>query len=189
LPRPEAARRLPAAHTAEAVERFRDAASRFATGVTVVSTVADGVPHAMTVNAFMSVSLDPLLVAVSLSNDAWTWRRIRRSGVFAVSVLGAGQEHLARWFAHPRRPAGAKAFADVDWRPGPVTGAPVLADGIGYFECEVHATHVAGDHTLVVGRVGSFDVLSERPPLVFARSRIGEAVDVFGCARCAPGPR
>jgi flavin reductase (DIM6/NTAB) family NADH-FMN oxidoreductase RutF len=169
----EAVRRLPPDHSSDDAARFRDAAGRFATGVTVVSTLSDGVPHAMTVNSFMSVSIDPVLVLVSLRNAAWTGRQIRRSGVFAVTVLGAGQEALARWFAHPQRPAGAKAFADVDWRPGPVTGAPILPDGIGYFDCEMHATHAAGDHALVVGAVAPFGVLSDRPPLLFVRSRIG----------------
>jgi flavin reductase len=173
----EATRRLSPDHFGEEATRFRDAAGRFATGVTVVSTLAGGVPHAMTVNSFMSVSIDPLLVLVSLRNEAWTRRQIRRSGVFAVTMLGADQEGLARWFAHPQRPAGAKAFADVDWRPGPVTGAPVLPDGVGYFDCEVHATHSAGDHALVVGAVVAFDVLSDRPPLLFVRSRIGALLD------------
>jgi flavin reductase (DIM6/NTAB) family NADH-FMN oxidoreductase RutF len=169
----ETPRRLPPDHSGHDAARFRDAAGRFATGVTVVSTLADGVPHAMTVNSFMSVSIDPVLVLVSLRNEAWTGRQIRRSGVFAVTVLGADQEALARWFAHPQRPAGAKAFADVDWRPAPVTGAPILPDGIGYFDCKVHAMHAAGDHALVVGAVAAFDVLSDRPPLLFVRSRIG----------------
>lgn len=169
----EAARRSPPHQFGDETARFRDAAGRFATGVTVVSTLADGVPHAMTVNSFMSVSIEPLLVLVSLRNDARTRRHIHRSGVFAVTVLGADQESVARWFAHPQRPAGAMAFADVDWRPGPVTGAPVLPDGVGYFDCEVQATHSAGDHSLIVGAVVDFDVLADRAPLLFVRSRIG----------------
>jgi flavin reductase (DIM6/NTAB) family NADH-FMN oxidoreductase RutF len=177
VPGYQAARRLPADRFGDEAARFRDAAGRFATGVTVVSTLADAVPYAMTVNSFMSVSLDPLLVLVSLRNEAWTARQIRRSGVFAVTVLGADQEGLARWFAHPQRAAGAKAFVDVDWCPGPVTGAPVLPAGIGYFDCEVHAAHAAGDHELVIGAVVDFDALSDRPPLLFVRSRIGARLD------------
>jgi flavin reductase (DIM6/NTAB) family NADH-FMN oxidoreductase RutF len=174
MPPHEAARRSPPAVAegdAARGRRFREAAGQFATGVTVVSTVTGGIPHAMTVNSFTSVSIDPLLVLVSLRNEAWTWRQVRRSGIFAVTVLGAHQEDEARWFAHPRRSVGASAFAGIGWRPAPVTGAPVLSDGIGYFDCEVRAIHPAGDHTLVVGDVRAFDILSDRPPLLFVRSR------------------
>lgn len=174
MSRHEVARRRPSAlaeDDTDRARRFREASGQFATGVTVVSTIAGGIPHAMTVNSFTSVSIDPVLILVSLRNEAWTWRQVRRSGVFAVTVLGAHQEDEARWFADSARCAGAGAFAGIDWHPAPVTGAPVLADGIGYFDCDVRAIHPAGDHTLVVGEVRAFDVLSDRPPLLFVRSR------------------
>jgi flavin reductase len=151
--------------------RFRHAAGHFPTGVTVLSTVVDGQPHGMTVSSFTTVSISPLLVLVSVRRDARVHRHILRSRVFAVTVLGADQEQLARWFANPHRPAGAQAFTGLDWHPAPHTGSPVLAGGISYFDCLVRDAYPAGDHTVLTGHVQAFDVLSERLPLLFVRSR------------------
>ncbi len=150
--------------------RFRRAAARFATGVTVVSTTNGGTPHAMTVNSFATVSLDPLLVLVSLSLSCRTYERIRTSGVFAVTVLAAHQRRLADWFANPRRSVGAEAFAGMDWQPAPISRAPVLAGGVSYFDCAIAQVMVAGDHAVVLGAVQAFELLSDEPPLVFLDS-------------------
>jgi len=150
--------------------RFRRAAARFATGVTVVSTTNGGTPHAMTVNSFATVSLDPLLVLVSLNLTCRTYERIRASGVFAVTVLGAQQRPLADWFANSRRGVGAEAFAGVEWRPAPISRAPVLSGGVSYFDCAVAQVMVAGDHAVVLGGVRAFEMLSDEPPLIFLDS-------------------
>jgi flavin reductase (DIM6/NTAB) family NADH-FMN oxidoreductase RutF len=156
----------------EAVRRaYRRVAGRFPTGVTIVGTLADGEPHAATVNSFTSVSMDPLLVLVSLATTSRTLRHVRGSGVFAVTVLGAHQEDAARWFAHADRPTGAPSFAGRNWHPGPCTGSPVLADGVGFFDCVVDGVHTAGDHHLVIGGVCAFGGLSDDPSLLFTRSR------------------
>lgn len=157
--------------------RFRHAAGRFPTGVTVLSTVLDGEPYGMTVNSFASISLDPLLVLVSLDNNSRTFEQVERSGVFAVTVLGTGQQQVARWFANPGRPPGGYAFAGTPWWPAPCTGSPVLADGISYFDCVVDRSHVAGDHTVVIGAVRTFDVLSDRPPLLFVQRQLTQLPD------------
>jgi flavin reductase len=149
-------------------KRFRRATGQFPTGVTILSTVVDGEPHAMTANSFTSVSLRPLLVLVSVSHEARTYDHIRQSGVFAVTVLSAEQQEVARWFAARDRP---RSFAGLGWRPGPHTGSPILLDGISYFDCVVREMHEAGDHTVVIGAVHAFDVMSERAPLIFMRSQ------------------
>lgn len=155
----------------ESGARFRRVAGSFPTGVTVLSTVAGGQPYGMTVSAFASLSLEPLLVLAAVNNASRTYHRVRASGVFAVTVLGADQAGLARWFADPDRPAGLAAFAEVAWRPAPGTGSPVLVDGLSYFDCVVERVDRAGDHSLLIGRVHDFDVLSQRPPLLFVRGR------------------
>lgn len=169
---PLADRRLTVSDAGEVQARFRHAAGRFPTGVTVVSTVAGGEPHGMTVNAFTTVSLHPLLVLISVTHHSRTFTYLRASGVFSVTVLGANQRDVAHWFANPNRPAGAAGFTDIPWRPAPQTGSPVLLDGVSYFDCTVDRTHVTGDHTLVVGRVQEFDVLSDCAPLLFMHSRL-----------------
>jgi flavin reductase (DIM6/NTAB) family NADH-FMN oxidoreductase RutF len=150
--------------------RFRRAAGCFPTGVTLVATLVDGQPHGMTVNSFVTASIEPLLVQISLHNDSHTFRHITTSGSFAVTVLAADQQDVARWFATPGRPAGAAGFAGVDWCPGPATGSPILLDGVCYFDCAVQTTHRTGDHTTLVGSVREFDVVSGASPLLFVGS-------------------
>jgi flavin reductase (DIM6/NTAB) family NADH-FMN oxidoreductase RutF len=157
-------------------------AGTFPTGVTVLSTVAGGQPYGMTVNAFTSLSLEPLLVLAAVNNASRTYHRVRASGVFAVTVLGADQSALARWFADPNRPAGLASFAEVAWRPGPGTGSPVLMGGLSYFDCAVERVDRAGDHTLLIGRVRDFDVLSARPPLLFFHGRFADPAGAAAAA-------
>lgn len=154
-------------------ERFRRTAGRFPTGVTLLTTVTDGQPHGLTVNAFTTVSLAPLLVLASLRTGSRTYHHVRRSGVFAVTVLGAHQERVARLFADPNRPEGAKAFQGIPWRAAPHTGCPILSDGLGYFDCAVERSCPAGDHTVLIGAVRAFDLLNDRTPLLFVRSEFG----------------
>src|SRR5262245_472400 len=79
--------------------QFRDACSRFGTGVTVVSTHSEGADHGMTANAFMSISLDPPLIAISIGAKAKMLNKIRVAGRFAVSILAHGTEQTAWHFA------------------------------------------------------------------------------------------
>jgi flavin reductase (DIM6/NTAB) family NADH-FMN oxidoreductase RutF len=147
---------------------LRQAAGRFATGVTVVTTVTGGVPHAMTANSFVSVSLDPLLVLVSVDRGSRWHEAVTDGGVFGVSVLSAAQEHLSRWFADRSRPADDAQFAEVDTELGEHTSVPLIVGALACFECRVTSMHDAGDHSLVVGEVLS---IREAPrgadPLVF----------------------
>jgi flavin reductase (DIM6/NTAB) family NADH-FMN oxidoreductase RutF len=82
---------------------FRDALSRFATGVTFVTGAPAGEPAGVIVNSFSSVSLEPPLVLVSPSRASLTWSRIRNTGQFGVSILSA--EHEA--FVARATPPGA----------------------------------------------------------------------------------
>jgi flavin reductase len=131
---------------------LRSVMGRFATGVVVI-TVGDQHIHGMTANAFGSVSLDPPLVHCCIAHTAVMHDALSGSGRFGVSVMGADQEPVVRYFADRARPLGASQFADVDWTPGRHTGAPLLAGALAWLECEVVAAHVAGDHSLFLGRV------------------------------------
>ncbi|MFD7626290.1 flavin reductase family protein [Streptomyces sp. NPDC059851] len=154
---------------------FSRTAARFPTGVTVLTTVVDGEPHGMTVNAFATASLDPLLILTALGNTSRTARSILQAGRFAVSVLGADQQDTARWFADRSRPTGRESFAGRSWRPAPYTGCPVLDGAAAYFDCTVRDTYPAGDHTVVIGAVHAFDSLPGEPSLLFFGSRFSAA--------------
>jgi flavin reductase (DIM6/NTAB) family NADH-FMN oxidoreductase RutF len=150
-------------------EEYRRVAGHFATGITVVTTLLDGAAHAMTVNAFTSVSLDPVLVLFCPEKVSRFHDVVVGAGVWAVSVLGEDAEEASRWFATRGREIKGQLNG---WpsRPGPHTGAPILDGAIAALECRTHAVHDGGDHSIVVGEVLSASL--PRPggsPLLYYR--------------------
>lgn len=146
---------------------FRGAMACFATGVTVVTVrSADGDLHGMTVNSFSSVSLDPMLVLVCLSESSRGLELIEDACVFGINVLSRGQEGVSRWFANRHRPADSTMFEGVAIELG-ATGCPTLLEATAAFDCRVHRLVPAGDHVIVVGEVVSLTYRPELEPLVF----------------------
>ena len=135
---------------------FRDAAGQFATGIAVVAAATDGITHAMTVNAFTSVSLDPLLILVCVEKRARFHDALLTAGIWAVSVLSEDAEETARWLATRDRPLEGQLDGHL-YHPGAVTGAPVLDDALAALECRTFAVHEGGDHSIVVGEVLAVD--------------------------------
>jgi flavin reductase (DIM6/NTAB) family NADH-FMN oxidoreductase RutF len=139
------------------VGTFRRAVGRFATGVCVVTAVDAGTDHAMTANAFTSVSLDPLLVLVCVETEARFHDAVLASGQWAVSILDAGARPVADWLATRGRPLYGQ-LDRVPFRRGPKTGAPLLEQASAWLECRTTAVHPGGDHSIVVGEVLTADV-------------------------------
>jgi 3-hydroxy-9,10-secoandrosta-1,3,5(10)-triene-9,17-dione monooxygenase reductase component len=151
--------------------RFRQAISRFSTGVAVITTrTADG-PAGMTASAVASLSMDPLQLLVCIGTKLPTCKAIVESGYFAVNVLGQGQQHLATRFATPR----PDKFATVTLRAD--SDIPVLTDAIAHFVCAVGGTLPGGDHTIVVGDVLTCDHVPGTSPLVYFASSFGRLCD------------
>lgn len=145
--------------------QFRTVIGHFATGVTVVtSRRADGRPCGLTANSVASVSLDPLLVLVCLDRSAVSHGCIIDGGAFAVSILAAPDEPLARRFAEGER---EDRFEGLAWREE-VTGCPVLERALAWLDCRVRDVHGAGDHSIVVGEVVACGARAGEP-LVFYR--------------------
>lgn len=148
---------------------FRTAMGHFSTGIVVATGALDGVPAGFAAQSFLSLSLDPPLVALSPGKGSTSWPKLRDSGSFCINVLSARQKPLCDLFAV----SGGDKFEDLDWRQG-ITGAPILADVVAYVECELHAEHDAGDHTIAVGRVRDFQIVApEAGPLLFYRGGYG----------------
>lgn len=138
---------------------FRNAMGKFATGVTVITTEHDGQPHGMTANAFMSVSLSPKLVVISIAEKARCLTKIKESGKFGVNILAADQQELSAIFAGQKKDENGISFDEL-------AGVPVLPGAIAQISCEVVSEYVEGDHTLFIGKVNDI-VLEEKDPLVF----------------------
>ena len=145
---------------------LRDALGRFATGVTVVTTMTDEGPLGITANSFASVSLDPPLVLWSPARKSRRFSAFEAAPYFAVHVLGAAQRPLAEAFA-----TASDGFAGLAFTPG-LGGAPLLDGCAARFECRHSAGHDGGDHLIVVGEVLRI-VQADVEPLVFHQGRYG----------------
>lgn len=155
-------------------DRFRQIMGRFATGVSVVTTIAHGRPAGITVNALSSVSLEPPLVMVALDRRRFITPLVRAHGRYAVNVLGEGQQAMSDCFAHAAVKPGREDFCGAAWSPGP-TGLPLLEGAIATLECTIVETFSVGDHDLFIGRVDAMDAAGDDPtalgPLVYFRRR------------------
>ncbi|MGC5041336.1 MULTISPECIES: flavin reductase family protein [unclassified Streptomyces] len=146
---------------------FRAAMGRFPTGVTLLTLGSGDTTTAMTLNSLTSVSLNPLLLLVSIKTAGRMRPLISRAQGFAVNVLGEDQRHLAQEFARPGRPEGRAAMTRLAAVPG-ITGHAVLPTAESSFECALEEERRAGDHTLLIGRVVAVGSADNGPrPLVF----------------------
>ena len=175
----------PAARHAEGVsnDEFRAAMSRLAAGVVLVTAVEPpldpddpdapaGEDVGMTATAFLSVSLDPPLVLVSLRTGSRMDELLEEQPLWAVSVLSESQRHIAGRFSMKGRVSDRLLFADIPYRRGEYTGAPLVGGALATLECRTEQRVTAGDHTLVIGRVMTAAVPSaEGGPLVYFKGR------------------
>jgi len=128
---------------------FREAMGRFATGITVMTTMdSEEGRYGVTATSFSSLSLDPPLVQWSLRNDAYSLPIFLRSGGFAVNILAADQEAVSRRFATP----DVDRFAGLDLEEG-LSEMPLIRGAAAWVECTLETTLPGGDHTILVGRV------------------------------------
>ncbi|HEY3604903.1 MAG TPA: flavin reductase family protein [Sporichthyaceae bacterium] len=157
--------------------RFRAVMSRFATGVTVVTTPYDDGVHAMTANGFLSVSLEPPLVLVSLGQCRMAGL-LPSTGRYGISVLAEDQRALSGHFAGRPDPTADPQFTAVD-------GLPFLAGAVAHIGCRVVDSHPAGDHTLFIGEVEHLAQFEARPLLFhsggYSSLRVGLTDDFFWC--------
>lgn len=158
---PRASNRSDASRQASVADqrRFRDALGSFATGVTVVTTRAGDRVHGMTANGFMSVSLDPALVVVSVARMATMHDLLHGTRRYAVSVLAAGQERVSRHFAGRPQDEHEIEFGEIE-------GAALVEGALAHVVADIVDAHPAGDHTLFIGEVRHFAYRSGEP-LVF----------------------
>lgn len=142
---------------------FRNACGKFATGIVVITTEHEGKVHGMTANGFMSVSLDPNLVLISIDNSKRMHQFLHESKKYAISVLAHHQEKWSRHFAGSPQDDLLVEFVDFH-------GAKVVPEACAYFETSVVSTHIEGDHTFFVGQVNNFACTEDDPILYFKGS-------------------
>lgn len=130
---------------------FKDVLSRFASGVTIVTTSFEGAPYGLTVSAFCSVSVAPPYVLVCLGNDTDSKPMLERAGHFAVHILGREHAELGVRFAKMASDA-SDPFVGLALRTER-TGSPILRQCLAWLDCRTYSLLPLGDHTVFVGEV------------------------------------
>jgi flavin reductase (DIM6/NTAB) family NADH-FMN oxidoreductase RutF len=148
--------------------KFKATLSRWASGVSIVTTRSGTRPAGLTVSAFCSASLEPPLVVVCIDRKANTLPVILDSGYFAINVLAEEQRALSDRFASKKDEH--LRFDGVELLELAGTKSPLIAGAVAYLDCRLQMTHDVGDHALCVGEV-LLASTNERNPLGFFRGR------------------
>lgn len=141
------------------MREFRNTLGRFATGITIVTTVEEGNVHGMTANAFMSVSLEPPLVLVSIDHKTKMHQILPKTKMYGISILREDQEMVSQHFAGRPLERAPNFF----WK----ENLPFIESSIAQLACEIVDQHPAGDHTLYIGKVKWLSYEKEGTPLTF----------------------
>lgn len=139
----------------------------YPTGVSVVTTTDEaGEAVGLTVNSFASVSLDPLLILWSIDHGSSSYQAFLETDRFAVNILSEEQAYLCDCFAKKRN----ERFKANDWE-WSNEHIPLFKNTTGILECSVHERIVAGDHTIIIGRVLNI-IDGKKDPLLYHQGRI-----------------
>lgn len=148
---------------------FRETMGHYPTGVVAVTGVtSSGEATAMVVGSFVSVSLDPPLIAFLPTKESSTFAELRTAKTLCINVLAADQEQLCRSLA--RR--GTAKLADVDWVESQY-GAPVLPGVVATVDCAIAEVLEGGDHYIILCNVLDMNIVQPDAPLVFFQGGYG----------------
>ena len=143
-------------------KNLRNVLSKFATGVTVVSTIdCDGKPIGMTANSFTSVSLDPPLVLWSIGINQPSYDAFLKAKGYSVSILSKDQKDICDLFSSPIE----NKFSDIDYTLTD-NGFPIIQKSLAWFDCLKWNNYPGGDHQILVGEIKNF-YADENDPLIF----------------------
>lgn len=146
-------------------EQMREALAHWASGVTIVAAIDGPTIHAVTVTAFMSVSLDPPIVLVGLGGNASVLPLLTKAERFGISILAESQRRVASMFTDPA-PIGREVFDTTD--------VPLVKNALVTLTCSVEERIFAGDHTLIIASVeGVGGDPGQKPLIRYAREWAG----------------
>lgn len=150
-------------------QSFKHALGRLASGVTVVSILEGENMRGMTASAFISVSLEPLLVLVSVAKTAGMHQSLQTASHYGISILAEGQREIGDHFAwkslEEAPPYHTKA------------GVALLEGALAHLACRIVDRHDAGDHTLMVGQVEYVENF-DHAPLLYYKGKYGQFLDL-----------
>ena len=146
------------------VDQFKYVMRQWASGVTVVTMQTETRRHGLTISGFLSVSLEPPLVLISIGEELTSEALLKESAAFVVNFLRDDQSELSDRFAG--RLGAVDRLEGIPTRSA-ISGAPILQDCSAWLDCRVVQTHVAGDHVLYIGEVMAADVNDAGKPLLY----------------------
>ena len=148
-------------------ESLKKTMRRWASGVSVVTSVDGQERTGVTASSFTSISVDPPLILLSLQSFTPTLKMIEKTGIFAVSILTTKQEALSLQFAgFASLPDGADKFYSIDLKTS-LTGAPIIADASSWMDCKLASVYEAGLSRIIVGEVVATGQGEDILPLVY----------------------
>ena len=146
-------------------QTFREALAHWASGVTVVTTLAGEQPIGITASSFSSVSLEPPQVLICVARKLYTHSAIETTGAFAVNILGEEQLEWGKRFAG-MIPELEDRFAGLAVHAAG-SGCPILSDALAWLDCTLRHAYDGGDHTIFVGEVTAAGARSTGNPLLY----------------------
>ncbi|MEY3786654.1 MAG: hypothetical protein RLZ75_861 [Pseudomonadota bacterium] len=134
-------------------------------GVYVIGVTDGAYQNAFTAAWVMQVSFNPLLLAISINPEHYSYQLLQAGGVCTVNVLGQEQYAIAEHFGHSDKDKMVGFQWHID-----KTGAPILSESLAYFDCEVSHYSDAGDHKIAICKVISAARLNEGCPLLYSQT-------------------
>lgn len=145
---------------------YRDAMSRYAGHVQIVTTAFEGEKRGVTITAACSVSDNPAMVLACLNASNPRNEIFRKSGHFALNALAADQAELANVFSGRDPSIPGDRFTEGQWSEL-VTGSPVLEGALASFDCRLMEVKVMSTHMILFGEVLGVVYGAQKPALIY----------------------
>lgn len=150
-------------------DKFKLGMRRLASGVSLITTVDDGVRHGLVATAVSSVTATPPSLLICVNKTASAHDHIAASGIFCVNILADGHEDVAARFSSARD--RDTRFDSGEWRTIE-TGAPALVGSLVSFDCEVRQSIPYESHTIFIAEIVGVELWAETvEPLVYLEGR------------------
>lgn len=147
-------------------ENLGEVCSYLSHGVYVIGVASGEQRNAFTAAWVMQVSFNPLLLAISINPEHYSYRLLQTGGICTVNVLGEHQYGIAEHFG---RSGLIDKMADFNWQTDK-TGAPILTESLAYFDCQVSHYADAGDHKIAICKVAAAKRLQQGSPLLYGQT-------------------
>jgi flavin reductase (DIM6/NTAB) family NADH-FMN oxidoreductase RutF len=146
------------------IKKFKNCMSKFATGVTIVTSQVENQFIGITINTFSSLSLNPMLVLFNLKKNSFCYNDILKSGKFAVNILSDNQQELSELFT--------RKISREEWKTLYLANKtlPCFQDSLAYIECDIHKIFDGGDHSIIVGSVINIEEFNNNPLIYYNRN-------------------